>query len=231
MRKLVLLLVLLSTTLGAFAQQRFTVANDTVYVNGSTNMQSLTEATMLSKAPGVAGTLNMRWDMSFTQAFPASWSYQFCDPNLCHGSNPTSATFSLTNTFPFGEMRMDVNPANVNGHGVAKVKVYEVSDPANFKTITYIVNGYGLGVNASPAAPSLKIYPNPAQDVANIVVPAGAGRIDVYNVLGSRVAGAIAPISGGTVSVNVETLPRGSYIVRYEAINGKAITQAFYKVN
>jgi hypothetical protein len=61
-----------------------------------------------------------------------------------------------------------------------------------------------------PMVPTLQVYPNPASDHVN--VSAASNRLDVFDLLGRRVA-EVKVAAGDRIRLDVSTWPRGAYIV------------------
>jgi hypothetical protein len=69
-----------------------------------------------------------------------------------------------------------------------------------------------VGAVSSKTVQSLKVYPNPAINELNIVLPQEAGSVSIFNSVGAR----MDEISVGSdvVSVDISNYPSGIYFVR-----------------
>ena len=70
---------------------------------------------------------------------------------------------------------------------------------------------------------SLKLYPNPASDVLNLVGE-GMNKIEIYNAMGQCV---IAEKVNGTAAISTSALCNGIYFVRIYAQNGEMVVRNF----
>jgi len=71
---------------------------------------------------------------------------------------------------------------------------------------------------------SISLYPNPAQEVLNISSSNSITKIEVYDLLGKKVAS-----NNNASVVNVATLGKGAYIVKVVQENGSVIAKQFIK--
>lgn len=69
---------------------------------------------------------------------------------------------------------------------------------------------------------SLKLYPNPAQDILNISLQENIENVEIYDISG-RMMKVMKDINKKTVSLNVSDLIRGEYIIRVNGISSKFI--------
>jgi hypothetical protein len=75
---------------------------------------------------------------------------------------------------------------------------------------------------------TVKLYPNPATDVLNVSLPAFDSRevqISLFDVTGNTVKNGVNPIIDNGVSLNVQTVPAGLYLLRVSQADGKSITK------
>jgi hypothetical protein len=71
---------------------------------------------------------------------------------------------------------------------------------------------------------SISLYPNPAKEVLNISSSSQIANIEVYDLLGKKVAS-----NNNASVVNVATLGKGAYIVKVVQENGSVIAKQFIK--
>ena len=71
---------------------------------------------------------------------------------------------------------------------------------------------------------TISLYPNPAQEVLNISSSNSITNIEVYDLLGKKVA-----TNNNTKNVNVAALGKGAYIVKVMQENGSVVAKQFIK--
>lgn len=79
--------------------------------------------------------------------------------------------------------------------------------------------------NTAYIAPQVKIYPNPATDY--LIVEHGEGIATIYNASGQLVKS--FRITGDRQRMNVSSLPKGNYAIRFTKEDGQAYTRQFVK--
>jgi hypothetical protein len=91
---------------------------------------------------------------------------------------------------------------------------------------------YTNGIEEVVLANKLNVYPNPCQDMINVVLPEDARNInaEVYNMIGQKVysVGQNAELSKGILKIDISSLPAGSYILRCSN-NNQVYTQIINK--
>lgn len=91
---------------------------------------------------------------------------------------------------------------------------------------------YTNGIEEVVHANKLNVYPNPCQNVLNVVLPEDARNInaEVYNMIGQKVysVGQTAELSKGILKIDISSLPAGSYILRCSN-NNQVYTQMINK--
>lgn len=209
--------------------QGFTVSTDTVIV-GKTVTNSPVKGTF-TVAKTLAGNVNYSWYWTPKSAMPSGWDFQICDPNLCHNFGVSNADFDLTDAYPSGQFYVDMNPMGMPGSMDGTITVFPTSAPGDSEVVFYRFSFWPLGSGEQAAkAKSIEAFPNPTRDYLNVQLPAGNGRIEVYNVLGARVSAFQVSTSGGNTVLPLLDLPKGAYILRYQSAKG-LLSKTFYKVD
>jgi len=82
--------------------------------------------------------------------------------------------------------------------------------------IEYISVGKLTGINTVKAPAALRIYPNPVVNGQLTIdnIQSAGGQIEIYSIMGTRVKG--YDITGATTTVNVSSLPAGTYVVKVD---------------
>lgn len=70
----------------------------------------------------------------------------------------------------------------------------------------------GVGIQNEFAASNVKVYPNPATDVLNVVYEAGDARITIFDSVGRKVKELYEP--GTKATINVSSFDKGVYFIR-----------------
>ena len=113
--------------------------------------------------------------------------------------------------------RIDINPVDTTAD-----ILWIGSNEGNGLTLFTGAQSITSGIAATPVLPAIKIYPNPADQYLNIVLPAAfsnSTRIEVYNVLGQNVFTQLQT-SNTPVQINTGQWPEGNYFVRlYDGSN------------
>lgn len=220
------ILFTLSLLFAAFSGQAQLVLlnNDTILVNGpATEFELVAYAQVQNSAEN---PVSLRW-VKVVKNLPTGWASSVCDVNLCYPDNVDSADFNL-GARGIGNVDGHFYPGGVVGAGVLQVRVFEVGNPSNQVTLTFLASS-----NAASAShlskPSIKLYPVPAEHF--LFVETGldhpAGQIEIYNVIGKQVASFRA--TSAKTKIQVGQLPKGQYILRY--YNGReVITRNFTKL-
>ncbi|MBL4625070.1 MAG: T9SS type A sorting domain-containing protein [Flavobacteriales bacterium] len=127
-----------------------------------------------------------------------------------------------------GEIAGDINGSgnittgelvgDVNGDG--QISTGEVQGDTSGNGI--LDNGEVNGINEYLAT-SLKLYPNPAEDVIYIESN-GVASISIYNILGKQVD-AVTYQNGTTISYDASNLDKGLYLFSIEGTDGNVVTK------
>ncbi|MEZ4886178.1 MAG: T9SS type A sorting domain-containing protein [Chitinophagales bacterium] len=164
---------------------------------------------------------------------PDGWNSQVCDPISCWApfvnGNPQPLTIPAN-----GSMLLDLHfqPSEIEGKGVAIVQVWAVADSSNVNiTMTYSADAYTVGIEDDPIS-QIKVYPNPVRD--NLTIDLGYDTnvryVEVYNLIGRKMAHYSVPSNGGKYRINASALPEGIYFVKMLNKNYEQIaTRSFAK--
>ena len=232
MKGLLLALAVLASSLVSTAQaQSFTLSKDTVVVAKTVTNTPVKGTFQVVNTSGATG--NYSWDLTPIGTAPSAWEFQVCDPNLCHNFGVTTATFQLgaSGASSQGTFYMDLNPMNTVGSADYLVKVYPTGNPTAAQEVYYRFTFWPLGVTTvSSSSTPFNVYPNPTRDYLNMQLPAGNGRLEVYNVIGAKVGTYQVNPNGGPTVLPVQDLPKGAYIIRYQT-PGRLLSRTFYKID
>jgi hypothetical protein len=98
-------------------------------------------------------------------------------------------------------------------------------DLTNFVYVDSIVFDNTLGAaDFGYSNNTISLYPNPAQEVLNISSSNSITKIEVYDLLGKKVAS-----NDNASNVNVADLGKGAYIVKVVQENGSVVAKQFIK--
>ncbi len=116
------------------------------------------------------------------------------------------------------------------------INVFNKNEPLNLKagefhvyTTKKLNQGTYLDVEEGVSiAQSMKVFPNPVDQILQVEANAGFTGIQVYDIIGQLVIS--KEVSGtGSVSVDTQSLPKGLYMVNASLTNGQTLTQKFVK--
>ena len=119
----------------------------------------------------------------------------------------------------FQDIFAEVN--NLEASSTYTVKAYAVIDGETYFGEPTTFDTWTEGVNELEN--SLKLYPNPASEVLNLVGE-GMNKVEIYNAMGQCV---IAEEVNGTAAISTSALCNGIYFVRIYAQNGEMVTRNF----
>ena len=110
-----------------------------------------------------------------------------------------------------GNSSTRIDYSSIDPHPLDQVSYYRLKQVDDDGTYTH---SNTVAVNMGPTPSRLLLYPNPAQDVVDMVFASTADQREVrlYNGLGELVAAPTYPTNGGA-RMEVGTLPEGGYVV------------------
>jgi|TARA_B110000967_G_C18822153_1_gene529296 hypothetical protein len=152
-----------------------------------------------------------------------SWDGMICLQGLCLGQiRPEGFTSQMV---PIsgdlnGYTKLTVYPAGGTQSGELRIRVYNLNNPTDGDTCTWIVNSVpGVGLNESSLV-DISIYPNPAQHTLNIQSIVSFDKIEIIDLFGKIVLHQSFK-SNSNSQCDISSLNGGYYLVRL--FNGKTL--------
>lgn len=170
-----------------------------------------------------SGTLNLLWKR-YDILVPAGWEPTVCDNVNCYATFVTSCPEEYVNTIAKGgKMLADMHmyDAGIQGkEACITLKVFEKEDTSNFINIEYFFNKETIGTNNTQRNIQFRMYPNPAQDQFYVDYNTGLARIEMYNVVGSKV---LTFRTEPSKAYNISSLEEGVYMVKFITTENKVL--------
>jgi hypothetical protein len=145
-----------------------------------------------------------------------SWDGMICLQGLCLGQiRPEGFTSQMV---PIsgelnGYTKLTVYPAGGTQSGELRIRVYNLNNPTDGDTCTWIVNSVpSVGLNESSLV-DISIYPNPARHTLNIKSILSSDKIEIINLFG-KVMMHQTYASNSNIQLDISSLNRGYYFVR-----------------
>jgi hypothetical protein len=215
----------------ARSQSLITTPSDTLVLD-TTYASCQTETTLtFNVLNNTVDTLSMNWRVVYN-TLPHSWTIAYCYLGTCLYSNIQNHTYPYRlNPGTNSSMQLEVTPVSGAGMGYFQVQTWATGDSAN--TVTFL--NYRATINACTVngiteveAASISIYPNPVRDELTVSLPQNLdnGRLDIYNLIGSKVYS--QPLSA-TKDFNVSNLETGIYVARISDGGRIVATKKFTK--
>jgi hypothetical protein len=234
MIKNLLLLSAFLVTISVTRAQSFVVtptASDTLSMDTSFNACSSEAILIYTLQNNTPDTLQMNWRAVYS-TFPHAWTLAYCYQGTCLYSGILSHTFTFK-MFPgtSSQMQLDAQPTSGAASGNFQVFTWATNDSAN--TATFL--NYKVAVNACTVtgiseveAARISLYPNPVRNELTVSLPQNLdnGRLDIYNLLGSKVYS--QPLNASK-DFNVSALEAGIYVARISDGGGIVTTRKFTK--
>ena len=230
MKKLITLSLLLVSIVSLSIAQNISI--DTTYFNrtGTTNDFSLEGLSYVSNTTGAAQTL--RWQRVVVSA-PSAWTCTNCDMNSCYGPTTDHMDFTMPAGATNGLIRLDMMPNGVAGTGTYQVFVYSTTDSSHINgIITYdFTVTQANSVSTVAYFQGVGLYPNPAKNFLKVSLSPNqsASKVEVYNLLGDKVATQSFQSGNNEFSVNLNGLMNGTYFLHVIMSDGTVVTRKFSK--
>jgi subtilisin-like proprotein convertase family protein len=120
-----------------------------------------------------------------------------------------------------------------SGPGNYAVKLTVSTPYGCSNTTTQIIHISGVGTNEALSAAGFQFFPNPAQEVLNVVLPEGFAekfQIRLLNVLGETVSEQSVTSSEKQTAIRVKGLPPGAYCVEIQSETQKVSARILIKL-
>jgi len=145
-----------------------------------------------------------------------TWDGMICLQGLCLGEiRPEGFTAQMTpiSVDLHGYTKLTVYPAGGTQSGELRIRVYNLNNPTDGDTCTWIVNSVsGVGLNESSLV-DITMFPNPAQHTLNIQSMLSFDKVEIIDLLGKIVLNQTCK-SNSMNQFDISTLNRGNYLVR-----------------
>ncbi|MCH8904276.1 MAG: T9SS type A sorting domain-containing protein [Bacteroidetes bacterium] len=171
------------------------------------------------------------WWKRTSKTLPTGWTSAICDTNLCYPDFVDSASFSLLANEE-APLFIYFYPTGNSGVGNVVIKIYAQWDEANAETINLTGVGVLTGIDEKPKAVNVLVYPNPITDHVNIYCEPNLNvrKIEVYNIIGSKVRSLDYKISINANRFDLVDLPAGRYFLKFLDNKNKVVqTKTFTK--
>ena len=215
------------------AQDLIVTPSDTLALDTSTSCQAESIMTYVLRN-NTFDTLRMNWRLVYNTA-PHGWNLNYCDPTQCiSGLTHIGAGTRQFTLNPGTTGTMQFEPIPMSGSGLAYFQIFTWASNDSANTATYLnyranITAICTGIN-EPEQVQISLYPNPVKSEVKIILPQylSNGRIDIYDLIGSKVYS--QPIST-TEDIDLSALETGIYMLRISD-SGKIIaTRKFTKQN
>lgn len=220
MKKQLILFFGVLAVLSLKAQSTFSVDKDTVYMEGYANQDEIVANNSITNDTRIDITL--KW-VRINEEIGAWDGSQICDNQTCYASaineTPANAPYTIKKD---STANLDVHfkPNNNEGDGVVHLKVWNVTDTSDAKTIVYIAKaeGFQTSVADMPKTNDIKVYPNPAKDFLYLRdLPVNKDvNVEIYNILGRKILSESFSYKSSTNEqrIDINELQKGIYLVR-----------------
>lgn len=221
MKKLILLIGLILSLNGAFAQFEL---NPKVAKNQATSNKFLIEAKSVFTNSGNDSVFE--WEVIEVN-IPSGWNFSLCDPFNCLDNVTVGRRSGFTlGKNKSGEMRGDFTANSIPGNGTVRVII--TAKNSDFSdTVTFIVSAWPVSVKENVKNNEFSMFPNPAKERLSIRYSVKEPiAISIYNILGVRVKTIIH--SGNESEINLGDLQNGIYFIRFKDGN-TTVSKSFTK--
>jgi hypothetical protein len=209
-------------------QAQLVFQNDSVYLleNPVPSVEVVVKNFVINNS---SNTVTYRW-WRISEDIPAAWeTSMICDEETCWA--PTVNTNELTVAAGDSAL-LDVHFQNIGraGQGTVELLVFDVAD----STDTYMIAKYVGKAENTPTSintiskNTLKVYPNPAENFINILLPNpnATALIEIFSIIGVKVA----EHQHNNKPIDVGRLQNGVYMIKVTDEQSKAsYSQTFIK--
>jgi hypothetical protein len=160
--------------------------------------------------------LVLNW-IRISNTLPNIWQYTTCDNVFCYGGVPSGT--KTMDTIPIGGqsfLNLGIEPGNDLGLGQVKIYVYQEGYYSQGDTLTWNISTTAVGISEYTDSDLISMYPNPANDVVNILFKKeyNGSTVRIIDLMGRKVME--EDITGMLNAINVSNLTTGSYFLIIE---------------
>ena len=233
MKKISTLFILLFAVCAVHAQFAI-LGGDTQHISGSTDptAEIVTQGYCVNNG---TTSKTIVWQI-VSDSLQAGWSYTgYCDKHTCYSfSIGLEKSFTLVPA-EHGILQLHILPLCNTGTGFVKIRFWDNADSANTsRIVTYLItinssSACSSGINETEIA-QIAFSPNPVKNQLKIAIPQSLqnGKIELYNLLGSRV---YEQSINGSRELDLSNIEAGMYIARIIDSGKLLTTKRLTKVN
>ncbi len=164
------------------------ITNDTILLEINANAYSesdfyIENVSMTSVNPGLEVVYN---------DLPIAWDGSMCIEELCYYGIPQigyMTTMVPLSSLTTSYIKLTLQPMGIIGGGTIRVRVYNLDDPTDSDTCTWIVNSVSTLSLVEKNSPAAQIYPNPSIDkYIHIESSIAFNQVEIYSMDGRKVS-------------------------------------------
>lgn len=229
-----ILLLLLFTGSWQLNAQGFSLSQDTVMTHmkvSPNDTDALFEHSVYVSTTGSGITLS--WKV-ISDEIPKAWYYQVCDRLQCYGEKAlakekvkTSPEFDSDTT---GLLKPGIRPRGLEGQGKMHIIVWDVNNTSDVDTLVVIYDA----VLSLPHTlhQAIELFPNPASQSLHFDLSENTSNITEVSVIDflGRKQNAIYAQNGNSISIYIEDLTEGTYLLQSTNEEGNTYIGRFTKM-
>lgn len=207
------------------AQSYITLTPDVVAVTSDDPSVTLpSTATIMNTGPV---DQQMIWTR-VTNTITDGWYTAICDTYNCYSPTLDQAEtpFSL-DAGEDGSVHVNFYPNDLSGSGYVEVKYYSETDSANYNAFgVYSADVTGVGFSSPNMDNSFRAYPNPANEVVNLIASYSSNikTVSIINIVGKQVLSQRWEVSNGVCKIALNEIPDGIYFIQFMNADNEVIT-------
>jgi hypothetical protein len=212
MKKAIFIALAIISIANANAQTSFSWSpNDTIVQNVDPNLYT---EMLIEQVNQNGDTLLLGIEVVYNDA-PATWDGMICTYGLCLGSiQPvgfTSEMSPITDTIN-GYTKLTVYPAGGTESMKLRVRVFDVNNPADGDTCTWIVNSVLIDEIEELSPSEISVFPNPASDKISVTSSTPFSVVKAFDLQGREVMN-LHFTPAGERNLRVNQLEPGIHII------------------
>ena len=210
MKTILLLLTIVSVQI-SFAQVSYEwTDNDSIVqdVDANASTQLKIEQTNISNSGLLLGVEIVYNDI------PSTWDGMVCVFGTCFGTiPPVGFTGEMSEIIDpeKGYVRLTVNPLGSSDQVKLRVRVYDMANPTDSDTCTWILNSTPLSVFENNSNVEFSIFPVPANDKLTINTTEMIDAYEVYDITGKTILS--STLNQSISTIDVSALKNGVYFI------------------